>query len=54
MMMAIARDGIFICSGADDKGIQNIINSSYAVIMELPECITDYDSFLKIWDSLKR
>ena len=30
---------------ADDKGIQNIINSSYAVIMELPECITDYDSF---------
>lgn len=39
---------------ADDKGIQNIINSSYAVKMELPECITDYDSFLKIWDSLKR
>ena len=39
---------------ADDKGIQNIINSSYAVKMELPECITDYDSFLKIkalWNS---
>ena len=33
----------------DDKDIQNIINSSYAVKMELPECITDYDSFLKIW-----
>ena len=32
---------------ADDKGIQNIINSSYAFIMELPECITDYDSFLE-------
>ena len=32
---------------ADDKGIQNIINSSYAVIMELPECITDYDSFFE-------
>ena len=39
---------------ADDKDIQNIINSSYAVKMELPECITDYDSFLKIkalWNS---
>ena len=33
---------------ADDKGIQNIINSCYAVKMELPECITDYDIFLKI------
>lgn len=32
---------------ADDKGIQNIINSSYAVIMELTECITDYDSFFE-------
>ena len=32
---------------ADDKGIQNIINSSYAVKMELPECSTDYDSFLE-------
>ena len=32
---------------ADDKGIQNIINSSYAVKMELPECITDYDSFFE-------
>ena len=32
---------------ADDKDIQNIINSSYAVIMELPECITDYDSFFE-------
>ena len=32
---------------ADDKGIQNIINSSYAVKMELPECIIDYDSFFK-------
>lgn len=32
---------------ADDKGIQNIINSSYAVEMELPECITDYDSFFE-------
>ena len=30
---------------ADDKDIQNIINSSYAVKMELPECITDYDIF---------
>lgn len=30
---------------ADDKGIQNIINSCYAVRMELPECITDYDGF---------
>lgn len=39
---------------ADDKDIQNIINSSYAVKMELPEYITDYDSFLKIkalWNS---
>ena len=33
---------------ADDKGIQNIINSSYAVKMELPECITDYDSFFDV------
>ena len=32
---------------ADDKDIQNIINSSYVVKMELPECITDYDSFFK-------
>ena len=32
---------------ADDKGIQNIINSSYAVKMELQECITDYDSFFE-------
>ncbi len=32
---------------ADDRGIQNIINSCYAVIMELPECITDYDSFFE-------
>ena len=32
----------------DDKDIQNIINSSYAVKMELPECITDYDSFLSL------
>ena len=32
---------------ADDKGIQNIINSCYAVKMELPECITDYDSFFE-------
>ena len=32
---------------ADDKDIQNIINSSYAVKMELPECITDYDSFFE-------
>ena len=32
---------------ADDKGIQNITNSSYAVKMELPECITDYDSFFE-------
>ena len=39
---------------ADDKDIQNIINSSYAVKMELTECITDCDIFLKIWDSLKR
>lgn len=31
----------------DDKDIQNIINSSYAVKMELPECITDYDSFFE-------
>ena len=34
---------------ADDKGIQNIINSCYAVKMELTECITDYDIFLKIY-----
>ena len=32
---------------ADDKDIQNITNSSYAVKMELPECITDYDSFFE-------
>ena len=32
---------------ADDKGIQNIINSCYAVKMELQECITDYDSFFE-------
>ena len=32
---------------ADDNGIQNIINSCYAVKMELPECITDYDSFFE-------
>lgn len=32
---------------ADDKGIQNIINSCYAVKMELPECITDYDGFFE-------
>ena len=32
---------------ADDKDIQNIINSSYAVKMGLPECITDYDSFFE-------
>lgn len=32
---------------ADDKGIQNIINSCYAVKMELPECITDYDRFFE-------
>ena len=35
---------------ADDKDIQNIINSSYAVKMELSECITDYDSFFEdLW-----
>ena len=32
---------------ADDKDIQNIINSSYAVKMELPEYITDYDGFFE-------
>ena len=32
---------------ANDKDIQNIINSSYAVKMELTECITDYDSFFE-------
>ena len=32
---------------ADDKDIQNIINSCCAVKMELPECITDYDSFFE-------
>ena len=32
---------------ADDKGIQNIINSCYAVRMELPEYITDYDCFFE-------
>ena len=32
---------------ADDKDIQNIINSSYAVKMELTEYITDYDSFFE-------
>lgn len=31
----------------DDNGIQNIINSCYAVKMELPEYITDYDSFFE-------
>ena len=31
----------------DDNGIQNIINSCYAVKMELPECITDYDRFFE-------
>jgi len=29
---------------------ENIINSCYAVKMELTECITDYDIFLKIWN----
>lgn len=29
-------------------------NSCYAVKMELTECITDCDIFLKIWVSLKR
>lgn len=28
---------------------ENIINSCYAVKMELTECITDYDIFLKIY-----
>ena len=32
---------------ADDRGIQNIINSCYAVKMELPEYITDHDSFFE-------
>lgn len=32
---------------ADDKGIQNIIDSCYAVKMEIQECITDYDSFFE-------
>ena len=32
---------------ADDKDIQNIINSCYVVKMELPEYITDYDGFFK-------
>ena len=32
---------------ADDKGIQNIINSCYTVRMELPEYITDYDGFFE-------
>ena len=32
---------------ADDKGIQNIINSCYAVKMELPECITDQDRYFE-------
>ena len=32
---------------ADDKGIQNIINSCYVVKMELPEYITDYDGFFE-------
>ena len=32
---------------ANDKDIQNIINSSCAVKMELPECITDYNSFFE-------
>lgn len=30
---------------ADDESIENIINSRFAVRMELPEFITDYDSF---------
>lgn len=38
---------------ADDKGIQNIINSCYAVKMELPECITDYDGFFADLGSTK-
>ena len=32
---------------ADDKDIQNIINSCYVVKMELPEYITDYDGFFE-------
>ena len=32
---------------ADDKRIQNIINSCYVVKMELPEYITDYDGFFE-------
>lgn len=32
---------------ADDKVIQNIINSCYVVKMELPEYITDYDGFFE-------
>ena len=32
---------------ADDKDIQNIINSCYAVKMELPECITDQDRYFE-------
>ena len=32
---------------ADDKDIQNIINSSYVVKMELPEYVTDYDGFFE-------
>lgn len=30
---------------ADDESIENIMNSRFAVRMELPELITDYDSF---------
>ena len=32
---------------ADDKDIQNIINSSYVVKMELSEYVTDYDGFFE-------
>ena len=38
---------------ADDKGIQNIINSCYAVKME-QNTLQIMIVFLKIWDSLKR
>lgn len=47
MMMAIALGWNIYMFRANDKDIQNIINSSYAVKMELPECITDYDSFFE-------
>ena len=30
---------------ADDESIKNIMNSRFTVRMELPELITDYDSF---------